>query len=251
MRFHPGLERFEAKQLLSGNPVTAHGANLSAGSKGSVVHAADTSVAPRTAVKSHYVPGSLHLKSGSGYFVYRLTNPTYRLVHLRPPFLQVRVQGGKPIPGQTYNVLYVAIFNGTARTFTAADGLTARLPGFTGTHRVTDGAVPVLTGDQVWKPKQWLVLYALGKKYYPLSPQAAAGFQLQVYGRSSTIVPGPSGIFLRLKYNPATFAKTLDWIVAFGQGAQQGNGSALGLPDTAINNLVSAGANRIDFAGHF
>ncbi len=50
------------------------------------------------------------------------------------------------------------------------------------------------------------------------------------------MIPGPSGIFLRLTYDPATFARTLDWIVAYGQGAQQGAGSALGLPDTAIND---------------
>jgi hypothetical protein len=65
------------------------------------------------------------------------------------------------------------------------------------------------------------------------------------------MIPGPSGIFLRLKYNPATFARTLDWIVAFGPGAEGGAGAKLGLPDTAINMLVSAKTQRIDFAGHF
>ena len=98
---------------------------------------------------------------------------------------------------------------------------------------------------------QWIVFYALSKKYYPLSPQVAAGFQLDAGGRSSTMVPGPSGIFLRLKYDPATFARTLDWIVAYGPGAEEGAGAALGLPDTAINELVAAKTHRIDFAGHF
>ncbi len=91
----------------------------------------------------------------------------------------------------------------------------------------------------------------LSKKYYPLSPQVAAGFQLNTGGRSSTIVPGPSGIFLRLTYDPARFARQLDWIVAYGQGAQGGAGPPFGMPDTAINILVAANTNRQDFAGHF
>ncbi len=189
--------------------------------------------------------------AGAGIIAYRITNPTDRLVHLIPPFQQVLVQKAQPVPGQVYNVLQIAVKNGTGKTFTAADGLTVRVPGFTGTRRVPGNAVPVLTGDQVWKPKTWIVFYVLSKKYYPMSPQVAAGFQLQVGGRSSTLVPGPSGIFLRLKYDPATFASTLDWIVAYGQGAQLGTGSTIGMPDTAINVLVSAGTTRIDFGGHF
>ena len=121
-------------------------------------------------------------------------------------------------------MLQIAVRNGTGKTFTAADGLTVRVPGFTGTRHVPGNALPVLTGDEVWKPKTWIVFYILSKKYYPMSPQVAAGFQLQVGGRSSTLVPGPSAIFLRLKYDPATFASTLDWIVAYGQGAQLRHG---------------------------
>ncbi len=136
-----------------------------------------------------------------------------------PPFQQVLVQHTQPVPGQVYNVLYVAVKNGTAQTFTAADGFTVRLPGNSGGGRGVSDAFPVLTGDQVWKPNTWMVFYVLTKKYYPLSPQVAAGFQLDAGGRISTMVPGPSGIFLRLTYNPATFAKTLDWIVAYGPGA--------------------------------
>ena len=69
--------------------------------------------------------------------------------------------------------------------------------------------------------------------------------------RSSTLVPGPSGIFLRLTYDPAKFAKTLDWIVAYGQAAELGKGPPAGMPDTAINEIIAADANRIDFAGRF
>ena len=116
--------------------------------------------------------------------------------------------------------------NGTGQTFTAANNFTVRLPGYTGTHRVIGHAFPVLTGNQVWKPKTWIVFYVLSKKYYPLSPQVAAGFQLNTGGRSSTLVPGPSGIFLRLTYDPAKFARQLDWIVAYGQGANGGRRDA-------------------------
>lgn len=231
--FRPDLERFEAKQLLSAGIAAAHAAAAS-GTDGAAAE----------------VSGRRSL-SPTGFLAYRLTNPTYRLVHLVPPFQHVLVQKVQPVPGRVYNVLFVAVQNGTGQTFTAANGFTVRLPGFTGTHRVAGNAFPVLTGNQVWKPKTWIVFYVLSKKYYPLSPQVAAGFQLQAGGRSSTIVPGPSGIFLRLTYNPATFARTLDWIVAYGQGAQQGAGSALGLPDTDINVLVSARTERSDFAGHF
>jgi hypothetical protein len=252
VKFHPCLERFEEKQLLSASPMTSHAANLATGSKGSALHVAETRVAQRAAVKSTHDAGTKRRgTAGIGYIAYRITNPTYRQVNLRPPFQHVLVQNAKPVPGKTYNLLYVVVKNGTGKTFTASDGLTARIPGNSGNHAVKEKGFPILTGNEEWKPNQWIVLYILGHKYYPLSPQVAAAFQIQAGGRSSTMVPGPSGIFLRLKYNPATFAKTLDWIVAYGQGAQQGAGSALGMPDTAVNILVSAGTSRIDFAGHF
>jgi hypothetical protein len=231
--FHPDLERFEAKQLLSVGASTSAVAHA---------HPAETSTTGDAASK----PTSL----SKSFLAYRITNPTYRLVHLVPPFQQVLVQHIKPVPGQQYNVLYIAVQNGTGQTFTAANHFMVRIPGYTGSHRVANQGFPILTGNQVWKPKTWMVFYILGKQYYPLSPQIAAGFQLNT-GRSSTLIPGPSGIFLRLNYNPATFAKTLDWIVAYGQGAQQGAGSALGLPDTAINVLVASHTNRMDFGGHF
>jgi hypothetical protein len=219
--FHPGLERFEARQLLSAGASAA-----------------------REAARA---PAPLPTQ----FLAYRITNPTYRIVHLVPPFQQVLVQKAQPVPGQVYNILYVAVMNGTGQTFTAANNFKVRLPGFTGTHRVAGNAFPVLTGNEVWKPKTWIVFYVISKKYYPLSPQVSAGFQLNTGGRSSTLVPGPSGIFLRLTYDPAKFASQLDWIVAYGQGAQLGAGPKLGMPDTAINVLVAANTKRMDFAGHF
>jgi hypothetical protein len=165
---------------------------------------------------------------------------------LNPPFQQVLVQGTKPVPGQVYNVCDVTVKNGTSVTFTASDGFTVRL---TNQPRSFAG-FPILTGNEEWKPGQVLVFYVLTKKYYPVS-FVAGGFQFDLGGRSSTAIPGPSGIFLRLKYNPATFARTLDWIVAYGQGNQLGQGSKFGLPNTSINEIVDARTHRSDFAGHF
>lgn len=234
--FHPDVERFESRQLLSvvGVPRTTGHPEVAT---------------PRSAVIGNAHPATKRL--ATQFLAYRITEPTYRQVRLRPPFQQVLVQKIQPVPGQVYNILFVAVQNNTAQTFTAANGFKVRLPGFTGSKRVVGNAFPVLTGNQVWMPKTWIVFYALSKKYYPLSPQISAGFQLDTAGRSSTLVPGPSGIFLRLKYDPATFARTLDWIVAYGQGSMQGAGSALGMPDTAINSLVAASTHRPDFAGHF
>ncbi len=178
--------------------------------------------------------------------MFRITNPSSLIpVNLVPPFQHVLVQHHQPVPGQVYNILYVAVKNGTAQTFTASDGFIVRL-----TNQPHSFAFPILTGTQQWKPKQWFVFYVLTKKYYPVS-FVGGGFMLDLGGRISTLVPGPSGIFLRLKYDPATFARTLDWIVAYGQGAQLGAGPKFGLPDTAINEIVSAKTHRIDFAGHF
>ena len=237
VKFRPHLERFEAKQLLSAGAAATHAARARA-------------VAPSAHAAGGATP-QLAPSTQTGYLAYRITNPNTRPVNFFPPFQHVLVQRAQPVPGPVYNVLFFALKNGTAKTFTAADGLTIRLPGFTGTHRVTDRGLPVLTGNQVWKPGTWILFYTLGKKYYPLSPQVAAGFQLQAGGRSSTIVPGPSGIFLRLKYNPATFNKTLDWIAVNGPGSQAGVGPPVGMPVTFLNVLVSAKTDRQDFAGHF
>ena len=95
-----------------------------------------------------------------------------------------------------------------------------------------------------------LVFYVLTKKYYPVS-FVAGGFQFNTRRPVVDAVPGPAGIFLRLTYNPATFARTLNWIVAYGQGNEAGKGAQLGLPNTAINEIVDARTQRTDFAGHF
>jgi hypothetical protein len=67
----------------------------------------------------------------------------------------------------------------------------------------------------------------------------------------SVAIPGPSGIFLRLTYEPSTFARTLDSIVAFGPGTQGGKGVKFGLPVTNIYEFLSAKTRRNDFGGYF
>jgi hypothetical protein len=220
-KFQPEVERFEAKRLLN---ASSAGAAVSS-------HAAGADVRKPTSL-----PHS--------FFGFRVTNTPHDLQYkLYPPFQQVLVQAKQPVPGQVYNVLQVAVKNGTGQTFTASNGFTVKVPG-------SRQAFPILTGTQQWKPQQVIVFYILTKKYY-LFKQVPGGFMFDLGGRSSTLIPGPSGIFLRLKYNPTTFARTLNWIVAFGQGNQLGQGSKFGLPNTSINMIVAASTQRRDFGGHF
>jgi hypothetical protein len=111
--------------------------------------------------------------------------------------------------------------------------------------------VPILTGSQQWKPGQRIVFYVLTKEYYPLPSEVHSGFEFDLGGARSVAIPGPSAIALRIKYDPATFSRTLDSIVAFGQGNQGGVGAYYGLPNTAINEFLFAQTNRSDFAGYF
>ncbi|MGZ3382384.1 MAG: hypothetical protein ACXVBB_19255 [Isosphaeraceae bacterium] len=224
MRFRPGLEQFEERQLLSAGSLTTH-------------------AGPQTKdLRRQPAPVGTY-----GYLAFRVTNTPWQTPYkLVPPFQQVLVQSRQPVPGQVYNVNTVTVKNGTSQTFTASNGFTVRMTNQPRSFR----GFPILTGNEQWKPGQILVFYVLIKKYYPVS-FVAGGFQLDLGGRSSTLVPGPSGIFLRLKYNPATFARTLNWIVAFGQGNEVGKGAQYGLPNTSINEIVDARTRRSDFAGHF
>ncbi len=164
---------------------------------------------------------------------------------LVPPFAgHVLVGGLVPVAGQTYNILQIAVRNGTAQTFDATSNFFVRYPG-------APQAVPILTGTQQWKPGQEFVFYVLSHKYYPLPSEVHSGFEFSLQGARSIGIPGPSGIFLRVKYNPATFDQTLDHIVAYGPGAQGGRGIKFGLPDTAIYEFVSSQTRRIDFSGYF
>jgi hypothetical protein len=249
-KLHPGFEGLERKQLLSAGVSTTHPLNPKTGADAAAVHASSSSQPATSHTEGEITLGQParprtgpRLPSKPTAFIgFRITAPTKHRVRLFPPFQQVMVQSIPPVPGQVYNVLSVAVKNGSAQTFTAANNFVVRLPG--------GKSFPVLTGDQVWKPRTWIVFYALTKRYYPLR-QVPGGFEFDFGGRITTLVPGPSAIFLRLRYNPATFARSLNWITAFGQGAQLGLGPPRGIADTAINQIVAGRAHKIDFGGHF
>jgi hypothetical protein len=231
VKFRPAIELCESKLLLSA-----------------------ASTAAPAAIAVHHTSPSLHDQSRqartgrpAGFLLFRVTNTPHQTPYnLIPPFQQVLVQKAQPVHGETYNVAFVTVKNGTAQTFTASNNFTVRM---TNQPRSFAG-FPILTGDQQWKPGQILVFYVLTKKYYPVS-FVSGGFQFNTGGRSSTAIPGPAGIFLRLPYNANNFERTLNWIVAFGPGNESGQGAKLGLPNTAINELVSGKTQRHDFAGHF
>jgi hypothetical protein len=254
-RFVPDLETFEAIELLSAGSLSAHDGASGNSSRPVAPHsdvASDaghaTGAVPASQARSNaQSPSHRPAPPGaSGFLAFRVTNTPFQTPYkLIPPFQQVLVQAKQPVPGQVYNVTTVAVKNGTAQTFTSKNGFTVRM-----TNQGRTPGFPILTGNEQWKPGQILVFYVLTKKYYPVS-FVAGGFQFNLGGRSSTAIPGPSGIFLRLKYNPPTFARTLNWIVAFGQGNQLGQGAKFGLPNTSINQIVDARTQRPDFAGHF
>ncbi len=250
IKYLPGLEPLEHKQLLSAGPTTRALEHVASGSKELASHPADTSSAaaagvatPSTGQKVE-TPATPQKKPTTGYLMYRITNPNRYNRGLNPPFDQVLVQPNQPIPGQVYNILWVIARNGTAQTFNASSGFSVRFP--------TSGyTTPILTGNEQWKPGQRIVFYVLTKKYYPLPSEVHSGFEFDLAGARSVAIPGPSAIALRIKYNPATFNKTLDNIIVFGQGNQGGVGAVYGLPNTAISEFLFAATNRNDFAGYF
>jgi len=247
----PRLEPMEPKRLLSaGGHLAASGGERppvaieiprlirqQAEGDGTISAQGATSVSPvRTPWRN--------IQPSYGYLVFRRTNPSQFNNKLKPPFGHVLVQDRQPIPGQVYNVLSVVVRNGTAQDFDASSGFEVRFPG-------QKHSTPILTGDQVWKAGQEYIFYVMTKKYYPLPNQVSSGFQFKLGGAFSVAIPGPSGIFLRLKYNPNTIDRTLDWIVTKGPGAQGGRGLQYGMADTQINEFVSAKTKRNDFGGYF
>jgi hypothetical protein len=226
-RFHPTLEQCEQKQLLSAGALATHSGTAAAHPR---------ALAATTDKSRPELP--------TRFLAFRVTNTPYQTSYdLVPPFQQVLVQSQPPVAGQVYNVLQISVKNGTSQTFTASSGFTVRLT-------TQKRSVPILTGTEEWKPRQIMVFYVLTKKYYPV-PEVSGGFELDLGGARSTLVPGPSGIFLRVNYNPMTFAKTLNWIVAYGPGNEGGEGAKYGLPNTSINEFVAARTHRIDFGGRF
>ncbi len=150
------------------------------------------------------------------------------------------------MPGKVYNILQIAVQNGTNQTFTASNGFTVRMSNQTKAH-----GYPILTGNEQWKPGQWAIFYTLSNKYYTVN-QVRGGFQLDLGGAYSLLVPGPSGIFLRLKYDPSTFRQDaqLDR-VSVARVRRPAMARTFGMPDTAINRIIAANAVRIDYGGRF
>lgn len=243
--FCPHVERFEGRQLLSVATATGHaraadlpGALAAHRAETSGDHGLDTPV-PRA--RSGAIMGGTPMASAgkdrhpARFILSRITNTAAgNAVDLVPPFQQVLVQAKPPVPGRMYNVLSVAVRNHTSQTFTAQDHFSVKLSG-------QSYATPVLTGDQVWKPGRFIVFYVLTHQYYPAHPEVSGGFEFDLGGSRGVAIPGPSGIFLRLPYRPARFARTLDWIVAYGPGAEGGLGPSYGLPDTQIWQFQYAG----------
>jgi hypothetical protein len=233
-QFQPRLERLEQKQPLSAAAATVHPAS----------EPKSTAPADKASLSPTVSASTVEKKPDYGYLLYRITNPTPYNDKIVPPLGQVLVQTNQPVPGQTYNVLQIAVRNGTAQTFNADSNFEVRFPGDPTTF-------PILTGTETWAPGEDFVFYVLTKKYYPLPSQVHSGFEFSLDGARSIGIPGPSGIYQRVKYDPATFPSLLDWIVTKGPGAQGGVGIKFGLPDTAIYEFVSSKTNRNDFSGYF
>jgi hypothetical protein len=254
VKFQPGLESLEAKQLMSTGlaPVeSSQGTTPSVVETGNVHHAARLHASAAGSNKSYEnkyrkiaLTHGADPKPTHGYLVFRVTNPNIYNNHFNPPFQQVMVQSKKPIPGQTYNILFFSLRNGTAQTFDANSGFMVKMSKQT-------KATPILTGDMTWKPGETFVFYVLTKKYYPIDNQVTGGFIFDLGGARSLAIPGPSGIFQRIQYNPNTFSQMLGSIVVNGPGNQGGQGIKFGMPNTSITEFVNAKTNRNDFGGYF
>jgi hypothetical protein len=226
----PRLERLEAKHLLNAARPGAYLQALRAEQR-----AAAAAGAAEGGTTAQPQPSANRFK------LFRITDTAFPIgVSIVNPVYQVLVQPAKPVPGQTYNILQLSVRNGSQETFTAADNLQVRLS--------NNGAplsrnFPILTGDQQWQPGQFITFYIMTKQYYPL-PQINGGFSFSLVP-GAVAIPGPAGIILRVKYNPATFARTLDWFVAFGPGTEAGTGPPFGLPVTSIWQITDANNHNI------
>jgi hypothetical protein len=220
VRYRPRLEPLEAKQLPSAGVSSAPLAGRSAlqARRAAALASAGAIHQPRAPVR--------------GITISRITNPTPVNARLVPPFRQVRVQTNPPVPGQVYNVLYISMRNSTSRTFTAADGLAVKL-----TVQRPSHAYPILQGDEQWRPGEIFVFYVLTKQDYIslMTPSRSAGFSFNFTDPRTVAIPGPSGFYRRIRYNPETFSRVLDKVV---RNNPEGRGHHLGLPDTSLWQIV-------------
>lgn len=234
--FSPRLERLEPKQPLSASPAAAVAAQANPGSPVLLADNQTGLFVPTASQPPHFKANGIKLD--------RVTNPRkYNGVSnasLTPPYGHVLVQTQVPIPGKTYNILFLSVFNATGKTITASDNLTVR------TSNTAKGiSFPILQGDQVWPAGGRVVFYVMTKSHYKLNPTQTAGFTFNSLDPSTPLVnaiPGPSGIAVKIKYNPATIDKVLDYFVTSGPGAI---GHEYGIPDTAIFNIFPKSVNAV------
>jgi hypothetical protein len=220
IRYRPALEPLEAKQL----PSAGASAVPLAGRAALQARRA----APPANLDAIHQPRALV----RGITISRITNPTPVNARLVPPFQQVRVQTNPPVPGREYNVLYISMRNSTSRTFTAANQLAVRL-----TVQRPSHSYPILQGDEQWRPGEVFVFYALTKQDYIglLRPSRSAGFSFNFADPRTVAIPGPSGFYRRIRYDPDTFPRVLDKIV---RNNPEGRGHHLGLPNTSLWQIV-------------
>jgi hypothetical protein len=241
VKFRPGLEPLEKKQLLSLGALATPSAAIRPGTRAAALRQAAAKAAGQNLVDASGAaagqtqgaaadPVAVDQTPSSSqsptFLVSRITNPTPINHVLTPPFAQVAVQSIPPIPGQTYNVYAVSMRNSTRLTFDANSGFNVKFSGQTKEH-----SYPILTGDQKWLPNQVMVFYVLTKHYYPARPMVSGGFVFDLAGSRGITIGGPSAIFLRIKYDPAKFPGILDWITVHGPGAY---GHRTGIADTSI-----------------
>ena len=181
--FHPRLERMEPKQPLSASPATALNADADAGvgvapvapvTLGTPLMLADnqTGLFVTTASQSpRFKPTGIKLD--------RVTNP--RVVNgvsnasLTPPYGHVLVQRQLPVPGQTYNLLFLSVYNATGKTITASDNYTVRT-----TNTAKGVSFPILQGNQVWPAGGRIVFYIMTNSYYKLESVPDGRLHLQL-----------------------------------------------------------------------
>ncbi len=256
MRFRPGLEQFEARQLLSAGSLTTHVVNTKDGSRALALHSADTSGAHEVAgdVATSHASQRVHDNrrqpapvGASGYLAFRVTNTPYQTPYkLVPPFQQVLVQGRKPVPGQVYNVTDVTVKNGTSQTFTASNGFTVRMTNqprsFSGFPILTgNGAVETGSDPRLLRSDQEVLSSVLRRRGFPVR----LGRQV-IDSHTGTSGDLSSAEVQSRHVRPHSQLDRCVWA-----GQRGGPGRQLGLPNTSINQIVEARTQRTDFAGHF
>ena len=148
----PGIERLEAKQLLSAAPAWRPG-------QATRFRLPRRPTLRRQAQQNTVSPDGK--KPGFGYLLFRITNPNTYNKTLRPPFNQVLVQTQQPVPGQVYNILFVVGEEWHGTNLQCEQWFLCEDPSIS-------CDLPILTGNEQWKSGQQIVFYIMTKKYYPL-----------------------------------------------------------------------------------